>query len=256
MPERLRVLIVDDEPVARALLRELLAESPGVEVVGEAATGREAIAAISKLEPDVVFLDIEMPGGDGFSIIEAIGVDAMPAIVFVTAHEEHALKAFDVVAADYLLKPLEPQRLRRTLDRLRARDAAGRARPREPRGEGGGAPAYADRLAVDAGTHLLLIPTADVDRLEAAGKHTRVHARGRSYMRREGLSELARRLDPREFIRVHRSTVVRIDRVREVHGWFRGAYSIVLTDGTRLTTGGTYRAAIEDVLLGRQRPPR
>jgi two-component system, LytTR family, response regulator len=254
----LRTLVVDDEPVARSLLRSMLAEFPNVEIVGECRNAGEAVAAIRDLEPDVVFLDIQMPGGDGFSVIERVGVDEMPAVVFVTAYDEYALKAFEVVAADYLLKPFDERRLESTIRRLRGR----------PGREGTVAEAHLlellqevrlagrpmTRIAVDAGTHVTFVPAAEITWVEAKGKHTLVHTQTETYTRREGLSELAAHLDPAEFLRVHRSSVVRIDRIREIHRWSRGGYYLVLTDGTRLTTGGKYKAAIEAMLLGKQRP--
>jgi len=179
--------------------------------------------------------------------------------VFVTAYDHYALKAFEVVAADYLLKPFDDERLHRTLDRLRGRGASAGG-PTEGRllallEELRPQARAADRLAVDAGTHMLFIPTAEVDWIEARGKHVLVHAGDHSYQMREGLTSVAARLDPREFLRVHRSSVVRVDRIREVHRWFRGDYRLVLIDGTRLTTGATFKRAIEERLLGPQRPP-
>jgi two-component system, LytTR family, response regulator len=255
--ERLRAIIVDDEPVARNLLRAMLAEHPEVEVVGECRNAREAVTAIRDLDPDVVFLDIQMPGGDGFSVIERVGVEEMPAIVFVTAYDDYALKAFEVVAADYLLKPFDERRLESTVDRLKGRVAREEPNTRllDLLEELRGPARYTDRIAVDAGTHVAFIPTSEVTWLEAKGKHTLVHAATTTYTRREGLTELTDRLDPREFIRVHRSSVVRIDRIKEIHRWSRGGYYIVLTDGTSLTTGGRYKSGIEEALLGKQRPP-
>lgn len=256
--EHLRAVIVDDEPVARNLLRSMLAEHPEVQVVGECRNAREAVTAIRDLEPDVVFLDIQMPGGDGFSVIERVGVEEMPAVVFVTAYDEYALRAFEVVAVDYLLKPFDERRLESSVRRLRGQVA--RAEPGtgsrllELLEELRGAARYTDRIAVAAGAHVAFIPTSDVTWLEAKGKQTLVHTATETYTRREGLAELTARLDPAEFIRVHRSSVVRIDRIKEIHRWSRGGYYIVLADGTRLTTGGRYKSAIEEALLGKQRP--
>jgi two-component system, LytTR family, response regulator len=255
----LRVILVDDEPVARRLLRSMLAEHPSMQVVGECRNAGEAVAAIRNLDPDVVFLDIQMPGGDGFSVIEQVGVEEMPAIVFVTAFDEYALKAFEVVAADYLLKPFDEPRLESTVSRLRGRlareDPTVDARLVDLLKNLRGQARYIDRIAVEAGNHVAFIPTAEVAWLEAKGKSTLVHSTTETYQRREGLSELFARLDPKEFIRIHRSTVVRIDHIKEIHRWSRGGYFIVLKDGTELTTGGRYKSGVEEVLLGRQRPP-
>lgn len=255
MSKALKALIVDDEPVARDLLRAMLAESDAVQVIDECRNAQEAIEAIREHDPDVVFLDVEMPGGDGFSVIEAIGVRNMPATVFVTAYDHYALKAFEVVAADYLLKPFDETRLESTLSRLpgRVRQAGERMESRilslleELRGW----ERYADRLAVDAGDHMIFVRTVDIDRIEAQGKCSLVHAGDNTYMMREGLSGVIARLDPAVFIRVHRSSVVRIDRIKEVHRWFRGAYYLVLSDGTTLTSGTTYKKVIEQTLLGK-----
>jgi two-component system, LytTR family, response regulator len=262
MSEPIRAIIVDDEPVARDLLALMLAEADvgrTMSVVAECGNADEAVAAIREHEPDVVFLDVQMPGGDGFSVVEAVGVENMPAIVFVTAYDEYALKAFDVVAVDYLLKPFDDIRLERTLKRLFAhlQQQRGAVDPRleallqELRSRS----AHATRIAVDAGSHMSFVSTSNVDRIEAKGRHSIVHSGDLSYVAREGLTDLASRLDPKEFIRVHRSHVIRIDRIKEVHRWFRGDYYLVLMDGTKLTSGGTYKRMIEEVLMGGQRPP-
>jgi two-component system, LytTR family, response regulator len=261
MSEALRVVIVEDEPISRDLLRSMLADSRWVEVVAEAGNVSDALAAILDHEPDLVFLDIQMPDGTGFDLIEAIGVDRMPATVFVTAYDEYAVKAFEVTALDYLMKPFDEVRLQRSLERVHRR-------LREGKGVAGsqllallddlraqGRTDYADRLAVDAGTHVKLIPTSEIDWLEAKGKHVLVHTRTASYSLREGLSTVTERLAPREFLRVHRSAVVRVDRVKEIHRWTRGDYLLVLHDGTKLVTGLTYRRGIEARLLGERRPP-
>jgi two-component system, LytTR family, response regulator len=254
MSQELRVVIVDDEPVARDLLRSMLTESGPIEVVAECRNAQEAIAAIREHDPDVVFLDVEMPGGDGFSVIEAIGVRKMPATVFVTAYDHYAIKAFEVLATDYLLKPFDERRLESTLNRL-----TGRARQGYDRAEGRilhlleelrDLRRYADRLAVEVGDHKAFVATAQIDWIEAKGKHSLVHTGDTTYVLRDGLTDVAARLDPADFIRIHRSSIVRIDRIKEVHRWFRGDYHFVLADGTKLTSGATYKKAIEQTLLG------
>jgi len=259
MNEPLRAIIVDDEPIARDLLRSMLHDIAAVNVVAECGNAGEAVEAIRRIPSDVVFLDVEMPDGDGFSVIDTVGIDEMPAVVFVTAYDHYALRAFEVLATDYLLKPFDEKRLRNTLDRVAGRTRAGAAeaqrtilsliedfRARER---------YADRLAVDAGKHMIFVPTDEIDWLGASGKHVTVHANGREYTMREGLTDVAARLDPTDFIRVHRSTLLRIDRIREIHRWFRGDYYFVMADGAKLTSGGSYKKAIEERLLGSQRPP-
>ncbi len=257
----LRAIIVDDEPVARGLLSAMLVEDDSkvpVEVVAECGNARDAIEAIRQHAPDMVFLDIQMPDGDGFSVIEAIGTENMPAIIFVTAYDQYALRAFEVVAVDYLLKPFDEDRLGRTLCRVheRVHRPASETQQRllalldEVRGHRG----YASRLAVDAGRHLAFVPTSDIVWIEAKGRDTLLHTPKASFLTREGISNITERLDPEEFVRIHRSFAVRLDQVRQVHRWFRGNYHIVLEDGTKLTSGGTYKKLIEESLLGSQRP--
>jgi two-component system, LytTR family, response regulator len=254
----LRVLIVEDEPVARALLAAMLAEIGGLEVVGECRDAAEAVAEIRARRPDLVFLDIQLPGGDGFSVIEAIGVEEMPTVVFVTAYDQYALRAFEVMAADYLLKPFDEERLQGTVKRAIKRFEEGRQR-QQPELLAllealGARRSHAQRLAVTAGDHVAFVAAAEISWLEARGKHVVVHSSHGSHTVREGLSRVASRLDPEQFLRIHRSVVVRIDRVREVHRWFRGGYLLVLSDGTRLQSGASYRRAVESALLGTQRP--
>jgi two-component system, LytTR family, response regulator len=261
VPHRLTALIVDDEPVSRDLLRAMLNESGRIEVLGEARNVAEAITAISEGAPDLVFLDIQMPDGTGFDVISAVGVESMPVVVFVTAYDEYAVKAFEVMALDYLLKPFDEERLHESLERALARvesqeDTQERqllAMMQDLRSSGRGE--YADRLAVDTETHLEVIRTDDVNWLEAKGKHVLVHTTAATYLLREGLTSLTARLDPKDFLRVHRSAVVRLDRVKEVHRWYRGDYRLVLNDGTRLDTGMTYKKAVEARLMGGRRPP-
>jgi two-component system, LytTR family, response regulator len=254
MPEVLRVLIVDDEPVARELLSSMLSAVGAVEVVGECRNAHEAIAAIREEDPDAVFLDVEMPGDDGFSVTEAIGVQQMPATVFISAYDHHAVKAFEVLAADYLLKPFDERRLEITLDRItgRLQDSSDRMESRILRvlEELPGMRRYTNRLPIEVGDHLRFLSTAEIIWIEAKGKHSLVHTDETTYVLREGLADVAARLDPTEFLRVHRSSIVRIDQIQQVHRWFRGDYNLVLADGTRLTSGTTYRRAIQQLLLG------
>jgi two-component system, LytTR family, response regulator len=262
MPDRMSAVLVDDEPVARQLLESMLSQTDAgcdVDVVAQCSTAQEAIEAIEKHGPDIVFLDVEMPGGDGFDVIDAIGVGNMPATVFVTAYDHYAAKAFDVVAVDYLLKPFDEARLadslRRVVRHIQSPNHSPERRIAELLESLAGRTRYATRLAVVADKHMTFIPTSDVDRIEAKGKCSLVHAGSETHVMREGLTTVAERLDPGEFLRVHRSHIVRIDRIARIHRWFRGGYHLILDDGTRLTTGGTYKKTIEAVLLGRQRPP-
>jgi two-component system, LytTR family, response regulator len=257
----LKALIVEDEPIARDLLQSMLEGLAGVEVVGVAGDVTDAVSLITEQQPDVVFLDIEIGDGTGFDVIESLRPDRVPAIVFVTAYDEYAVRAFEVMALDYLMKPFDEARLDRCLERIHARFR-----------EGGGVAItellqllddlrgqrrtdFADRLPVDAGTHSEVIPAEAIDWVEAKGKGVLVHTRLATYGMREGLSSVAARLDPRDFLRVHRSAVIRVDRVKEIHRWSRGDYRLVLRDGTKLVTGTRYRQGIEARLLGKRKPP-
>jgi two-component system, LytTR family, response regulator len=235
----LRVLVVDDERPARQKVRAHLAGAPDVEVVGEAATGLEAVELIRRLEPDVVFLDVQMPGLDGFEVVEAVGADEMPAVVFVSAFDEYAIKAFDVEAADYLLKPFDEARFGKALDRVRRRlgstpdaDAPGRmerllTRVRPSRG-------YLQRLVVTDRDRVVLVPVGDVYRISAAGNYATLHTGGGRRLVRQTLAHLEDRLDPDRFARIHRSEIVAIDAVKELLPLSHGDFEVVLRSGDRL----------------------
>ena len=247
----MRVLIVDDERPARAKLRRLLQAEAGVQVVGEAASGVEAVEAIRAARPDVVFLDIQMPVMDGFAVIDAVGLDHMPLVVFATAYDQHAIRAFEVRALDYLLKPFPPERFRAVLDRVRAELARGGA-------DGHGASARIDRLATaidEAGrgsrlTRLLvqhqgrafLVPVERIDSLESDRNDVILHTAGRSYTVRATLSDIASRLDADAFLQISRSAIVRLDAVREFQPWSHGDYRVVMQDGRVLPWSRRYRA--------------
>ncbi len=269
-----RVLIVDDEPLARAHLRELLAGDEGVTVVGECAHGRTAIAAIRSEKPDVVLLDIQMPEVDGFGVVRAIGAEQMPAVVFVTASDAHAVRAFDVHAVDYVLKPVSRERLAEAMRRARsqlARDAASpdstaladlRARLAAlvaevavvaPVGAGDVASPESERLAIKAvkgNGRVVFVRARDVDWVEAMDNNLRLHVGRETHVIRDTLTNLEKRLPAGVFLRVHRSTVVNVDRIREIQPWFGGDYVMILTDGTKVTTGRRYRATVQALLSG------
>ena len=250
-PRPLRTLVVDDEPLARERMRTGLARIADVEVVGECADGIEATAAIRELDPELVLLDIQMPGLDGFGVVEAVGVERMPAVVFVTAYDRYALQAFEVHALDYVLKPFDPARfeaaVRHAVEqaRLRRADLAGQRlaallRDLPPALESV-AGAYATRILVRQGEGFGFVETARVDWLEAAGNYVRVHADGRSWLIRATLGSVMTSLDPGRFVRIHRSTIVNVDRVREVQPWVGGDYIAILTDGRQLRVSRTHR---------------
>ena len=247
----IRALIADDEAPARRKLRGLLARESDFEVVGEAGDGAEAVALIQDLSPDVIFLDIQMPLLDGFGVIREVGVEAMPLVVFVTAYDEHALKAFEVHALDYLLKPFAPSRFERLLERVR--------RQLEPASSGDlaerierllaavrPAPDYPRRILVekDEGRQVLLAVDV-VDRVRADGNYLLFLSQGTEYRRRGTLQDLEGRLDPARFLRLNRSEIVRLEAIREVQPWFHGDARVVLHDGTVLTWSRRYRAKAE-----------
>lgn len=252
----IRALVVDDEAPARRKLSRLLAPIQDVEVVGEAGDGEAAIAAIAEHRPEVVFLDIQMPGRDGFEVIEAVGPETMPLVVFVTAFDEHALRAFEVGAVDYLSKPYSPSRLEKVLVRVRERlggsgdDLAARLErvlaelePRRPARE-----RFLERLLArrDEDREALLA-VGEIDLFRAQGNYVDLHARGEVYRRRDTLGRLEERLDPDRFLRVNRSEIVRLDAVAEIQDWFRGDKRIVLKDGTTVSWSRRYRKAGEEL---------
>lgn len=247
----IRALVADDEAPSRRKLRDLLGRETDVEVVGEAADGVEAVAAIRAASPDVVFLDIQMPRLDGFGVIQEIGVEAMPLVVFVTAYDEHALRAFEVHALDYLLKPFAPSRFERLLDRVRRQlgasspgDLAGRidrllatVRP---------APQYLRQILVERGEdRQTLLAVESIDVVRADGNYLCFLSGGVEYRRRGTLRDLGDRLDPARFLRLNRSEIVRLDAIREVQPWFHGDARVVLQDGSVLTWSRRYRARAE-----------
>lgn len=253
--EPVRVLIADDEPPARAKVRRFLAADPEVDVVGEAGSGPEAVEAIRRLRPELLFLDIQMPGADGFGVLAALEGEALPHVVFVTAYDAYALRAFEVHAVDYLLKPFDADRFRTALvrakERVRARVPADddlEQRIRRVLAEARPAPAaYLDRVLVRTGGRAVFVRTDEVDWLEAEENYVRLHAGTESYLVRGTLAGLEERLDPAKFIRVHRSHVVNLGSIRELHPWSHGDWMIVLRDGRELMLSRRYRDRIPEL---------
>lgn len=270
-----RVLIVDDEPPARRRLRRLLANRDDVELVGESTHGREAVAAITELVPDVVFLDVRMPDLDGIGVLEEIGPERMPVVVFVTAFDEYALDAFELAALDYLLKPYTDERfelaLERSLERLREQRSEALCerltclidshhhRSTERPASAASSPVasaappsapWARRIAVQKHERTFFVPVAEIDWIEAEGAYVRLHVVGRSHLIRDSLKNLERRLDPERFLRVHRSSIVRVDRVVEMAPLFHGEYQLVLKGGERLKLSRSYRHQLERLREG------
>ena len=225
----IRALIVDDEPLAREAIRDLLHADGAFEVAGECASGEEAVGAISRLRPDVVFLDVQMAGMGGLGVVEAVGAERMPLTVFATAYDQYAIKAFEAQALDYVLKPFDEDRFRRVLQRVR------RQLDRSPRPE-------ADRLAIKTAGRTVFLRREEVRCFEASGNHVRVRTADASYLLRETIKSLETRLDPDRFVRIHRSTIVNVEHVREIRPWYTGEYIVVMTGGQELTLSRGYRA--------------
>lgn len=248
-----RAVIVDDEPLARERLRTLLAPHPEWTLVAECGDGTAAVRVIAEEAPDLVFLDIQMPELNGFEVLDAIGAAAAPAIVFVTAFDEFALRAFEVSAVDYLLKPIEPARfdlaLRRAGERL--------SRATRPDAELGRLLDYwqerrtaMTRFVVREGGTITLVRVADVDWIDAAGNYVRLHCNGREHLVRDTMKAVESRLDPAVFVRVHRSAIVNIDRVSALEPWFHGEYVVIMRDGTRLTSSRSQSRRLREVIRG------
>jgi two-component system LytT family response regulator len=266
----IRVAIVDDESVARARLRRLLGAEPDIEIVAECGDGASAIDAILERTPDAVFLDVQMPGCDGFQVVRAIPEQELPLIVFVTAYDAHALRAFDVSALDYLLKPFDGARLQRTLERVRKRAAPGAERRQllaaidqlaeaQRRVERTGAvhesgsarPRYRDRVLVRVDGKTRLVAVRDIDYIESAANYVRIHVMNEQFLLREPLSGLAGELDPAKFARIHRRTIVNISRVKEIEPWFSGDAILTLRDGRKLRLSRNHRDEFQRALGGK-----
>lgn len=245
----LRVLVVDDEEPARQRLVDLLRRDVGVGAITEASDGLAAVDAIEREPPDLVFLDVQMPELDGLGVVEAVGATRMPLTVFVTAYDQHAVRAFEANALDYLLKPFSDERHEATMARVRARLGE-----RDLRGFGqrlidfaatAPAPRYWDRLVVKAGGTTRFVRAAEIDWIEGAGVYATLHLGRTSFLYRAALSELADRLDPRRFVRVHRSAIVNLESVVQLEPLSHGEFEVVLKNGARPRISRTFRAQLE-----------
>jgi two-component system LytT family response regulator len=246
-----RVLIADDEPLARERLRMLLADEDWIDIVAECADGASAIGAIEKLHPDLVFLDVQMPGATGFDVIQTVGVTRMPFVIFVTAYDRYALKAFDVHALDYLLKPFDRDRFQQAVIRARQqleRQTSGELERRllalvrelKP------APQHLDRFVVKSSGRVFFVRTEEIDWIEAAGNYVKLHVGTDAHLFRETMNSIEAKLDPHHFFRIHRSHIVNMERIKELQPWFNGEYVVVLQSGLRLTLSRGYREKLQD----------
>ncbi len=251
---KIRSLIVDDEPLARKVLNNLLQNEPDIEVLGECADGQEALAAIRKQAPDLVFMDVEMPGLNGFATIKEVGDQQKPVFVFVTAHERFAAQAFDAQAADYLVKPFDKERFHTAVERAKELVHEGMAqrlgkhlsslrtflKPEAKR---------ADRLVVKSGGRILFLKTTDVDWIEAADNYVNLHVGKEAYMLRETMTALEARLATDQFVRISRSTIVNIEQIRELKPLFHGDYAVILRNDTQLTLSRSHRSKLHQLGL-------
>jgi two-component system, LytTR family, response regulator len=250
----IRALIVDDESLARERIREMLEADPEIEAVGDCANGKEAIEAIAKLKPDLVFLDVEMPGIDGFEVLESLDPARMPVVIFVTAYDQYAVRAFEIHALDYLLKPFDRERFEKSVTRakeqlLRASDTMSE-RILSALEQIKTRPVHLERLVIKMNGHVFFIKAEEIDWLEAEGNYVRLHAGKESYLLRDTITALEAQLDPKQFLRVHRSAIVNIDRIQELQPWFHGEYRIIMREGVQLTLSRSYREKLHE-LLGR-----
>jgi two-component system, LytTR family, response regulator len=250
---KLKAIVVDDEPLARERIRRLLEPETDIEVVAECADGREAVEAIEAAKPDILFLDIQMPELDGFAVLEAVGAERMPAVVFVTAYDQYALRAFESHALDYLLKPYDQERFQRALQRARAqvrRERSGELdeRLRSLLGSLGSRSGYLERIVVRTGARLVFLRVDEIDWMDAEGNYIRLHVGKRSHLLRETMASMESKLDPARFMRIHRSTIVNIDRIKELESLFQGEYVVILQDGTKLTSSRGYRDRLRELL--------
>jgi two-component system LytT family response regulator len=248
----LRVVVVDDEPLARERLRTLLAVEPGVELVAECGDGLEALAVLERERPDLVFLDVQMPGLDGFDVLGALDVRRLPAVVFVTAYDRYALRAFEVHALDYLLKPFDRQRFGRALERARRDLVTARGGLADLVEELRRDRKRLQRIVVKTEERAFFVRPADVDWMEAAGNYVRLHVGPATHLVRERMKNLEERLDPDTFLRIHRSRIVNLDRVRELLPWARGEHVVVLVTGARLTTSRRHSRRLQELLETRR----
>ncbi len=243
---KIKTLIVDDEPLARDRVKRFLRDENDINVIGECGNGKEAIAAIKEQKPDLVFLDIQMPEKNGFEVVKALDMQPMPSIIFVTAYDQYAIQAFDVHALDYLLKPFNRERLHRAVVHARERiehrnlgdiDERLASLIADIRGE----KKYLERLVVKSVGRVFFLKTDEIDWIEAAGNYVKLHTGKESHMIRETMNGIESKLNPEKFLRIHRSTVVHIDRIKELHPMFSGDYAVILRNGTELALSRNYR---------------
>jgi two-component system LytT family response regulator len=249
----IRVLLVDDEPLARGMLREMLQGDSQVQIVGESCNGREALEAIRTESPDLIFLDVQMPELGGFEVLAALPKEKLPYVIFVTAYDQYAVRAFEVQALDYLLKPFDQERFDVSWQRAKAqllRDRNGGMDQRilsllQELKSGNN---YLERLVIKAAGRIYFLETNDIDWIEAEGNYVSVHSAKKTHLLRETISSLEAQLDPKKFVRIHRSSIIRLDFIQELQPWFHGEYRVILKDGTQLTLSRNHRDKLQEAL--------
>lgn len=253
---KIRTIIADDMPLARSRMRRFLKTDSEIEIIRECSRGGEAIEAINKLHPDLVFLDVEMPETTGFEVLKAINLEPMPVVIFVTAYDQFTLRAFDCHALDYLLKPFDEARLRRSLERAkrelkRTKQTDINRQLQNVLLNGKTEPKYLKRIAVKSGERTVFLPTEDIDWVSTAGNYLELHVGRQRHLIRERMCELEGRLDPAKFVRIHRLSLINIERVKELQPLFNGDYVVILRNGVRLTLSRTYREKLFDLIEGK-----
>jgi two-component system LytT family response regulator len=249
----IRVVIADDEPMARRRLVRLLQQEADVEVVAQCVGGQSAVDAINANKVDLAFIDVQMPDLDGFALLDKVGVGRMPYVVFVTAFDQFAIKAFDVNAMDYLLKPYDTARFQKAMERARERI---RATPEAAAADGTTRmSSHLERIAVPVGGGIRVVRTKDIESFETDGNYLRLNAAGSRYMLRKTAAELESKLDPRHFIRIHRRFIVNIDKVHEVQPWFSGDAIVIMQSGSKLRLSRTHREAFYSIFSATRSAP-
>ena len=249
----IKVLIVDDEPLARERISDMLRTHTDIQIIGDCSNGNEAIAAIRRQCPALIFLDVQMPESNGFEVLEALDSDSMPVVIFVTAYDQYAVRAFEVYALDYLLKPFDRERFEKALERARfhimnKREGNLGQRILSALEDIKTRPAHLDRLVIKMNGHIFFVKAEEIDWIEAEGNYVRLHVGKETYLLRDTISGLEEQLDPKNFLRVHRSAIVNVDRIQELQPWFHGEYKIILQDGMELTLSRTYRDKLNEFL--------
>lgn len=258
MSNKIRVLIVDDEPLARRGIRQLLETEKDFVVAGECKNGREAVSSIEKLAPELVFLDVQMPLLDGFGVVEALGEENLPsAVVFITAFDEHAIRAFEINALDYLLKPVDPERFQKTIKRVRAqlksspnnrRDEKLFALLRDIQSLKNEQPKYLQRVVIKEAGRIFFLDVSEIDWISAQGNYVELHTKEKNYLLRETMDGIESKLNPRQFLRLRRSTIVRIEQIKELRPLFGGEFEVVLKNGAKLSSSRRYRQNLDALL--------